>query len=57
MISIDSDIIWDVKTEASFPNVDQLIARVNEYFHPDNQQNDDIDDETAAEMRRFYGVL
>jgi len=57
MISIDSDIIWDVKTEISFPNVDQLIARVNEYFHPDNQQNDDIDDETAAEMRRFYGVL
>lgn len=57
MISIDSDIIWDVKTETSFPNVDQLIARVNEYFHPDNQQNDDIDDETAAEMRRFYGVL
>jgi len=57
IIAIDDTVIWDLKKEGTFPNAEQLIKTVHDYFYPKEQQDEGIDDETAAEMRSYYGVL
>jgi len=73
VVSIDGNVLWDRKTEGRFPEAKELKQRVRDEVDPskdlghsdmekksgsdtDNEINT-MDDDDAAEMRAFYGVL
>ena len=62
---MDSSIVWDRVAEQGFPSAEELKQRVrgaNAPFKHAGQNNkaqrdDELDDDEAAGMKAFYGVM
>ena len=69
-MTLDNVVIWDKKERNRLPDIDELKRVVSNYFSSDvsiSSKEDEstrikpfketLDDDEAAEMRNFYGVL
>ena len=67
---MDEELVWDRKADGGFPEIKVLKQRVRDIIAPErnlghsdkhDQETVDVDDDTdeeeAANMRNFYGVL
>jgi len=70
IVTLDNVVIWDKKERNRLPDIDELKRVVSNYFSSDvsiSSKEDEstrikpfketLDDDEAAEMRNFYGVL
>lgn len=72
LIFLDGKLIWDRKQESRFPEVPEMKRKIRDVLCPDRKlghnestkgeikvddEFDEFDDDEAADMRSFYGVL
>jgi predicted Rdx family selenoprotein len=68
-VTVNGEVVFDRKTQGRFPEVKELKQLVRDKLAPEkylghsdindreNPNVDELDDDDAAEMRAFYGVL